>query len=147
MAIGITRFGHGTRPDLLHLFNRRALVVRKLGLKILGSPFPGWTTSYMGMNLLPDVSRRQALESLIRWAFEDLGCVHLEIMDRHLSIGDVRELGLEYRSLSSFEIDLTQHEEPLCANMLETPTPLEFTVEGGGTEFLRAIAYGMMILN
>lgn len=58
------------------------LIIKKFGVKILGSPFPGWTTCYIGMNLLPDVSRRHALEALIRWAFEDLGCVHLELMNR-----------------------------------------------------------------
>jgi hypothetical protein len=30
-----------------------SLVIRRFGPKILASPFPGWTTEYMGFNLLP----------------------------------------------------------------------------------------------
>ena len=31
------------------------LIIRKFGLKILGSPFRGWSTPYMGFNLQPSV--------------------------------------------------------------------------------------------
>jgi hypothetical protein len=61
------------------------LIVRKFGLKILGSPLPGWTTSYMRMNLSQGVSRRLGLEAVVRLAFEELDCVHVEIMDRNVS--------------------------------------------------------------
>ncbi|HEX5824552.1 MAG TPA: hypothetical protein VFY18_08855, partial [Candidatus Limnocylindrales bacterium] len=39
------------------------MIVRKAGIRILGSPFPGWTTPYMGLSLAPGVSRRQAVEA------------------------------------------------------------------------------------
>src|SRR4051812_23398319 len=45
------------------------LITRKYGLRILGSPMAGWTTSYMGFTLDPAVSRRAVLEALIPWAF------------------------------------------------------------------------------
>src|SRR5438270_7070866 len=61
------------------------LIVRKCGLRILGSPFPGWTTEYMGFNLSGRVSRRAAVEALSHFAFGDLKCVHLECMDPHLT--------------------------------------------------------------
>src|SRR6266852_8869466 len=48
------------------------LIVHKYGCKILGSPFPGWTTDYMGFNLLPGISRRQALAAFADFAFRDL---------------------------------------------------------------------------
>lgn len=93
------------------------LIVRRFGLKILGSPLPGWTTSYMGMNLLPGVSRRSALEALQRWAFERMKCVHVEVMDRHLLLEDADGLGFDYRQFRGFEIDLTLNREQLLSNM------------------------------
>lgn len=66
------------------------LIVRKFGLKIFGSPLPGWTTSYMGMNLSQGVSRRLGLEAIVRLAFGELNCVHVEIMDRNVSVDDAR---------------------------------------------------------
>ncbi len=93
------------------------LVVKKFGLKVLGSPLPGWTSSYMGFNLLPGVSRPLAVKALLRFAFEELDCVHLEMMDRNLTVGEINELGLAHRIFSGFEIDLTQSEDRLFANM------------------------------
>lgn len=93
------------------------LVVRKFGIKILGSPFPGWTTSYMGFNLKPGVSRRQVLAALPEFAFDHLGCMHLEIMDRHCTVEDYQALGWDYRATGTFEVDLTADEETIFRRM------------------------------
>lgn len=37
------------------------MIVRKIGLRILGSPFPGWSTDYMGLSLSACVDRRKAV--------------------------------------------------------------------------------------
>ena len=37
------------------------ILFRRCGVPILGSPFRGWTTAYMGFNLHPDVSRSDAV--------------------------------------------------------------------------------------
>jgi len=88
------------------------LMIRRFGLRILGSPFPGWTTGYMGLVLAPEVPRTDALEALQRFAFSDLRCVHLEVMDRNLGVSAVgnRYPFLEY---NSFEIDLSRDEDEL----------------------------------
>lgn len=102
-------------PTTLGYFS--GLIVKRFGLRILGSPLPGWTTSYMGMNLSPGVSRRRGLDALFRLAFDQLHCVHVEMMDRHLAMEDVNELGLAHRILSGFEIDLTRSVAELFGNM------------------------------
>lgn len=96
------------------------LIIKKCGLRILGSPFPGWTTSYMGFNLDPSVSRVEALLALDEFAFRELNCIHVEIMDRHLRTSDFEKARYHYRSSSSFEIDLTRDEETLFAAMNST---------------------------
>jgi len=93
------------------------VIVRKAGLRILGSPFPGWTTDYMGFSLSADADRRQALEALGDWAFHELRCVHLEMMDRHLTVRDLEGFGVQYRIYRGFEIDLTRPESELFSNM------------------------------
>jgi hypothetical protein len=93
------------------------LIVKKMGLKILGSPFPGWTTAYMGFNLLPGSTRRQALEGLSKFAFDDLGCVHIELMDRYITEQDYAGLGFESSPFDGFEIDLAKTEDELLAAM------------------------------
>jgi CelD/BcsL family acetyltransferase involved in cellulose biosynthesis len=92
-------------------------IVRKLGLRILGSPFPGWTTSYAGFNLEPGVPRRVALEALPEFAFRTLGCHHVEVLDRDAVPEDADGLGYEYRTVGSYEVDLTLPEDALFGRM------------------------------
>ena len=93
------------------------LIVRKCGMRILGSPLPGWSTSYMGFNLLPSLSRFDALLALQTFAFHELGCSHFEVMDRRLDVEEVARRGYHYRILSGFEIDLSKEEDELFGAM------------------------------
>ena len=91
-------------------------VIRRMGLRILGSPFPGWTTSYMGLDLLPGVSRREAIEALIPFAWNDLRCVHLEMMDRQLHLEDLEGQPFQHRSFNTWEVDLRESDDSLLAS-------------------------------
>jgi len=88
------------------------LIVSKLGMKIFGSPLPGWTTMYMGFVLEPGVPRWEALDALRTFAFGELGCVHLEVVDRLLS---PRSTVREY--VESYETDLTRSEDEIFGAM------------------------------
>jgi hypothetical protein len=89
------------------------LMVRRFGMRMLGSPFPGWTTSYMGFNLEPGVSRRRAVDALSDFAFKTLGCMHLELRDRRLGLDDVAGLRLEHSPQPGFEVDLRPGEDEI----------------------------------
>jgi CelD/BcsL family acetyltransferase involved in cellulose biosynthesis len=93
------------------------LVVRRFGVRILGSPFPGWTTSYMGFNLKAGVERRQATEALVRFAFRALGCLHLELKDRFLEPEALNGLGFDQSPNVTFEVDLRPPEEEVFGHM------------------------------
>ena len=93
------------------------LIVRKFGFRILGSPFPGWSTDYMGFILSPGADHRQAVQALIDFAFEELGCVHLEMMDRKLTVSDLEGVGVQHQVYRGFEIDLTRDEDELFSSM------------------------------
>ena len=93
------------------------LVVQRYGIRILGSPFRGWTTSYLGFNLREDVSRRAAVEALLPFAFGPLSCLHLELRDRQLGLEDVTGLGLAHKLNTIFEVDLRPSEDEIFAQM------------------------------
>lgn len=93
------------------------LMVKKCGISILGSPFPGWTTSYMGFNLEPGVMRSRVLEAFVDYAFHDLKCWHFELLDRRLETHEAEALELRYRSYAGLEIDLTRSVEQLFGSM------------------------------
>jgi hypothetical protein len=93
------------------------LVVRRYGIRILGSPFRGWTTAYMGFNLRDGVPRRAAAEALLPLAFGALRCMHLELRDRQLAIDDVEGLGFAYNEKTIFEVDLRPAESEIFNRM------------------------------
>src|SRR5215813_5836597 len=112
------------------------MVVRKFGLRILGSPFPGWSTSYMGLNLQHSVSKQEVLEALKEFAFRDLECAHLEFMDRKLAFEQISGAGFESTPLNGYEIDLTAEEtaiferfDPACRRAIRKAIRMDVTIE------------------
>ena len=93
------------------------LVVRKFGLRLLGSPLPGWTTSYMGIRLRDGVHKNEALAALVQYAFRRLGCVHLEMQDLAFSLEETGGLGFECNTVVRFALDLTPSDDELLAMM------------------------------
>jgi hypothetical protein len=93
------------------------LIIRRLGLKILGSPFIGWTTERMGVRLLPGVSHRAAVVAVARYAFKNLGCIHFELSDRNISPNEIAGLGFQRALYETYVVDLTPDEDQLFHNM------------------------------
>jgi len=89
------------------------LVVSRFGVRVFGSPLPGWTTLYMGFDLRPGVPRAEALAALRRFVFGELRCVHFELVDRQLASagGDPKS------HVESYETDLTRSEDEIFASM------------------------------
>ena len=93
------------------------LVVRKLGVRILGSSFPGWTTPYIGFNIARGYPRARLLEPLVQWAFQELGCMHVEVSDLAFQSHDGRGGRLHATTYESYKSDLTKSEDELFMGM------------------------------
>lgn len=93
------------------------ILFKKFGFKIMGSPFPGWTTPYLGFNLLPNVSRKKAVAALIPFIFKELGCIHLELANPYLCLEDVQEFEFKSHIKYTYVSDLSLTEDALFAQM------------------------------
>lgn len=93
------------------------LVVRRFGVRILGSPFQGWMTGPMGFNLAAGIERREAVEALVPFAFKRLGCLHLEVLDRHAGFEELEGMGARLAEFHTFELDLTRPEDEIFGAM------------------------------
>ncbi|GAI76213.1 unnamed protein product [marine sediment metagenome] len=71
----------------------------------------------MGFGMMPDVSRREALQALPAFAFKELRCHYLEVVDPCLCASDWTGLPYKVEDLNWFAIDLTKSEEELFKNM------------------------------
>ncbi|MBX3283812.1 MAG: GNAT family N-acetyltransferase [Actinobacteria bacterium] len=109
----LARVLHGTDP--VGWFG--GAMVRRFGLRILGSPLRGWTTAAMGFVLDPGVDRAAATEALGRFAFGELRCVHLEVADRACRDGDRPPTGFHVGHLPGWELDLQRDDDALLAAM------------------------------
>ncbi len=93
------------------------LIVKRFGMRILGSPLPGWTTESMGFNLQPGISRRDAARALKSFAYGPLRCVHFELKDRRIQDSELAGLGFESTATMTYDIDLSGDESVLFGKM------------------------------
>jgi hypothetical protein len=93
------------------------LTFTKFGVKVLGSSFPGWTTPYMGFNLIEGASRAAALAALEVTAWDTLKCLHVEVSDPHFLPEDGRSLGFTADDYTSYRTDLTKSEDEIFNQM------------------------------
>jgi hypothetical protein len=94
-----------------------SLIVNKYGLKILGSPFRGWSTYFMGLILSPHITRHEVLQALPDYAFNELDSHYIEIIDPCLKYDQFVGLPYKVEHLPWYSIDLRKSEEELLANM------------------------------
>ncbi|MBI5250525.1 MAG: GNAT family N-acetyltransferase [Desulfomonile tiedjei] len=116
--------GHGGEPVIAQITENgrlqgyfTGLKVAKFGIKILGSPFKGWTTGSMGFNLLPGTDRGKVLRATQDFAFRKLNCLYFEMMDRFGTCEDYSHVSQKVSPYRCQELDLTRSEEELWSNM------------------------------
>jgi hypothetical protein len=102
-------------PETIGYFT--GLIIHRFGFRILGSPFPGWSTDYMGFTLREGANKSWAMQALFGFAFKQLRCVHIEMMDRHVTVGHLSGLATHIRLCRGFEVDLSQEEGKLFSHM------------------------------
>jgi hypothetical protein len=93
------------------------LMTRRYGVRILGSPMAGWSTWYMGFNLLEGVPRGEALRALTPFAFDALGCIHVEIGDREMRVTDLDGAEFGQTIARRLLVDLSRTEDEVWSSM------------------------------
>ncbi len=89
----------------------------RFGLRILGSPFAGWTTDYMGLNVREGWERRSLLPHLCTYITHELRCSYFELRDRYLSFDDAAACSARHAEASTFDLDLSPDEATLFKGM------------------------------
>lgn len=92
-------------------------IVRRFGMRILGSPLPGWGTPYMGFVLEDDADRPAAAEALVQFAFRDLKCLHVELADQRLTEEQMAGSAYTIEPGITYLVDLSSNEEEILGRM------------------------------
>ncbi|MDD4592672.1 MAG: hypothetical protein PHG06_19935 [Parabacteroides sp.] len=72
------------------------LIFSICGLKIVGSPFRGWTTLYMGFNLIKGEERIPIIQPLWQFLHKQYKCFYSEIVDWRITVEAAEAAGLQY---------------------------------------------------
>lgn len=107
------------KPVILRITNAKneligyftGLLFSKFGIKIMGSPFRGWSTSYMGFNVSDGVDRTGLVEPLWKFVSKKYGCMYMEIIDRHITFDDVERSGLTADKQDTYIKDISGEPE------------------------------------
>lgn len=89
------------------------LLFSKFGIKIMGSPFRGWTTYYMGFNVVEGCNRAELIKPLWNFVSKKYGCLYMEIIDRYISFDDVERMGLTADKFQTYVKDISGEPEEI----------------------------------
>lgn len=94
--------------------------IKRMGIKIVASPFEGWSTSYQGLTMLSPISvhkRIDIYEELIPWLFKNKYCSFFQASDWQLEVPECVHRDLNFELIKGYVLDLTLSEEELYKNM------------------------------
>ena len=89
-----------------------SVLVKKMGIKVLGSPFEGWLTPDMGFIVLSEIDYDKAICSIVDYSFRKIRCHYVQICDKKIN-NDIVSIKhkIDYTQLLS--LDLTKTEEEI----------------------------------
>lgn len=78
------------------------------GVKIFGSPFRGWSTCFMGIDMEESAMEEivPVYKALIVYLFNKYGCHFLEIVDRNITFIQAKQLTDHVRIANTLEVDI-----------------------------------------
>ena len=107
-------------------------IVKKFGIKILGSPFEGWMTCDMGFIVIAqDFDYKKAVLAVRKYAFKDLKCHFVQIIDKNIPDSiDIEHVKKEY--ITDLRLDLKDDIEHIFAGFKKTTRKMirQFTRRG-----------------
>ena len=90
-------------------------IVKKLGLKILGSPFEGWMTCDMGFVVLnEEFDYKKAILAIRDYAFKNLKCCFVQISDKNIP-DDIAIKHVKKEYSTELTLDISKAEEDILA--------------------------------
>ena len=93
------------------------LIVKKAGVKILGSPFNGWSTCHMGIDTEYIDEKCDIINELIPFLYEKTNCGFIQIIDRDITVKKATEYGFNSESIGTLELNIDLDNDALFKQM------------------------------
>lgn len=76
------------------------------GIKIIGSPFKGWSTCYMGLDVQDATEKIEIIAELKDFLVRKFKCMFIEIADRDISVDEAEARGFHTDALITLELNV-----------------------------------------
>ncbi|MGU8573760.1 GNAT family N-acetyltransferase [Clostridium perfringens] len=90
-----------------------ACIFSKFGIKIVASPFNGWTTGYMGFDVIDEVNKVDLIQPIAKFIFKNFKCMYIQISDRFILEDDIKKENFNYFMNKSIELYINRTNEEL----------------------------------
>lgn len=90
-----------------------SLEVNKFGVKIIGSPFSGWSTCFMGFDVYEGVNKLDLVEPVSRYLFKEKKALLVEIIDRDIKCEEAKSYGYRVSRDNTLEVEIDKTDEEL----------------------------------
>lgn len=88
-------------------------VFSKFGVKIFASPFNGWTTGYMGFDIVDKYDRVTLIEPIAKFIFKTFKCLYIQISDRFIEEEQLKNKKIKYIMSRSIELNINRTNDEL----------------------------------
>ena len=91
-----------------------AMIQKSYGFRIIASPFAGWSTCYMGFDLVDAmVNKLDLIPCVTDYLFKVKKAHLIEIVDRDITVEDARERGYRTSAAETLELEIDRTDEEL----------------------------------
>lgn len=91
------------------------LIIKKAGIRILGSPFDGWLTPDMGFIRIKDLNINEALREVAKYAFRKKRCWYVQINDKNIK-EDELDNSIKYIPGRIVYLDISKSQDEILNN-------------------------------
>lgn len=109
-----------TRPAIIRITEKGdfvgyipMMIMKKCGIKIAGSPFRGWSTCWMGIEVEEKNKKIQIIQELVPFLYKKLGVVYCEITDRDINEEELEKYKIRHYSFETLELKIDKTDEEL----------------------------------
>lgn len=92
-------------------------ITNKFGIRILGSPFAGWSTCFMGLDLLDRSEQFDILRAIVKYAYKTEKVVYAEIIDRKISVEEAQAENIKAFPVGTLQLDINKDDAGLFKQM------------------------------
>lgn len=87
--------------------------IKKFGIKIIASPFSGWSTCWMGFELIAGENKFDVINPLWAYLTKELHYVYGEIIDRDFTMEEAERRGYPCEPVPTLDLDINLTDEEL----------------------------------